>query len=615
MTAAFAAFFVLLAPFASAQRGEPLADPSLDEPGAEAPDETGSRSMPEPMLPAPTSAPAKRTKRAEPEPVEEAEKPAVEVERVEEAPAPPARKPGRRQVEPDMPDAPVEPAPQPARASRRGGGGSLRLVAYDEDGRVLDVQHLLALIGRRDRSPDAPPTDHAIVATTPDGAAGVRPTLSQQGPTIVVSWEKLPRVKLSLPWPIREDGFSTLWLDNGGKGYGDGEVVYLNEELAETQYRLFKEALERRTTSMSPGYQPGPKTKKALDKAREALAEAQRSKDGRDRAKAFDDALREISLAWQKVVFEHGLQVATDEKKSKSLRFGLTLDASIMGRLDHYEWIVEMLERARVNWVRLVFKPNPNDFTYSKLSSFNEYDGVVKALRAANIRVMGTVLDTNQWPSTLTPERYAERTRNLVLHYSNSIKSWEVGVEVNGSWLGGTKEPLSQDAVFRIFTAAAAEAKSIEPGLETVVTLYWWDGTAPSHDHTLFGWLAKYAPRGMRNIDVVGVSLFPEDNPVGMALDTIFHRVHQFVPDKRVMISSFGYAEEDKLNGHWWIDPKDESAGRKDLLIFYTTAACSFEKSIGGGFWWQTLDQMLPGKRKNTELYRVYAKTLEQLGR
>lgn len=590
MTSALAAL-LLLAPLSFAQKGEPTAEPDLQEPGVE-------RTV-EP-LPAPAPVPRRGRAPAKAEPA-----PEVEVERTEPAPEPRAKPaPARR------------PPLEESRPARRGGGGAVRVVAYDEDGRVMNVEHLLALIGRKDRPSDAPATSNPILATSPDGAAGMHVALGQQGPTILLSWEKLPRVKLSLPWPISEDGFSTVWLDNQGKGYQDGDVVYINEEIAETQYRYFKEALERRQMEGQPQYQVGPKTKKALDKAREAVAEAEKSKEGRDRAKAFDEALKETSLAWQKVIFEHGLQAARDDKRGKSLRYGLTLDASIVGRLDHYEWIIDMLERAHVNWVRLVFRPNPSDFVYAKMSSFNEYDGIVKALKTSNIRIMGTVLDTNQWPSTLTPRIFAERTRNLVLHYSNTIKSWEVGVEINGDWLGGSKEPLSLDDVFKIYMAGTAEVKSIEPGLETVVTLYWWDGTAPDYDHTLFGWLAKYLPRGFgRNVDVVGVSLYPEDNPVGIALDSIFHRLRQFVPDKRIMLSSFGYAEDDSVRGYWWIDKKDENAGRKDLLIFYTTAACAFDRSIGGGFWWQTLQQMLPSRRKNTELYRVYQRTLEQLGR
>jgi hypothetical protein len=39
-------------------------------------------------------------------------------------------------------------------------------------------------------------------------------------------------------------------------------------------------------------------------------------------------------------------------------------------------------------------------------------------------------------------------------------------------------------------------------------------------------------------------------------------------------------------------------------------------RSVGGGFWWQTLDQMLPpGKRRAKDLFNIYRRTLEKLGR
>jgi hypothetical protein len=346
------------------------------------------------------------------------------------------------------------------------------------------------------------------------------------------------------------------------------------------------------------------------------MAKAEGAKDGAKRAAAFDKALYDIALAWEKMLFEHGLQMAHSERFSRSQRFGVTLDASIVDRMDDYENVVDAIAKAGFNWVRVVFRPNPADFEYTNQRSFNEYDAVVKALKERNVRVMGTVLDTNQWPSTLTPQIYAARTRSLVLHYSDQIKSWEVGSEINGDWLGGSKEPLSPDKVFKIYSAGAAQVKAIEPTLETVATLYWWDGTAPDEAHSLFGWLARYGRLGFgKNLDVVSLSLWPEDNPVGLAFESIFNRVRDYLPDKRLMLGSFGYVEQEEVKGYWWLHPSDVDGARKDLAILFTGASCSMERSVCGGFWWQTLDQMLPPKKKGTDLFKVYKRTLQEFGR
>jgi hypothetical protein len=487
-------------------------------------------------------------------------------------------------------------------------GSSAKIVAYDSDGRLLDAAKFAAYIGRADKRGGP-----AVWGWSPEGTTGQRPALAQKGDSLMLFWERMPLVTLSLPWPVADDGFSTVLVDRMGRGIANGDTIRLNEEIALTQYRLFKEAWLKHAKDRDPQYAPSSKAKNLSDHARDAIATAQLAQDPVQRAKLFDRALRDVSTAWQKMLAEHGSQIAANPKTGGSLRFGLTLDDSLLKNLDRYESIIQAAERSGSNWVRLVFRSNPADFTYEKQASFNEYDAVVKALRARNMRVMGCVLDTTQWPSSLTPPVFAERARRLALHYKDQIGSWEVGSELNGDWLGGRKTPLSTDDSFRIFQAGAAAIKSVESSLETVATLYWWEGTAPDEEHTLFGWLSKFVPRGFaKNLDVVALSLWPEDNPVGLSLERIFERTHLALPEKRLMLGSYGYVESEDLRGYWWLDPKDIDGARKDLITLLTPASCALDKSVGGGFWWQTLDQMLPSK-KATDLYKVYRATVKKL--
>jgi hypothetical protein len=111
------------------------------------------------------------------------------------------------------------------------------------------------------------------------------------------------------------------------------------------------------------------------------------------------------------------------------------------------------------------------------------------------------------------------------------------------------------------------------------------------------------------------VSLQPDDNPVGMAFETVFDRISNELPDKNLLLGSLGYVEKDKLQGYRWLRPDDVPSAREDLLIFAATASCAMPRSLCGGFWWQTLEQMIPGKSRTTGLYHTYAKTLQQLDR
>jgi hypothetical protein len=485
---------------------------------------------------------------------------------------------------------------------------SVQLAAFDASGRPLDLPALVEYIGRADKRGGPP-----LWVWSPDGATGRRPTLSQRGKDVVLSWPDLPHATLSLAWPVPEDGFSTVLVDREGRGLRAGDSIRLNEEIALTQYRLFKEAWGSHVNETKPAYKPSEKAKKLYDGARAAVAKAEGGKDTAERAKLFDRALHEISMAWQKLLVEHGQQLAANSDTRANIRFGLTLDSSLLDRLADVGWIVDAVQRSGSNWVRLVFRPNPDDFVYAKQRSLSEYDSVVKTLRAKNIRVLGCVLDTGQWPSSLTPPVYVERARNLVLHYKGQINSWELGNEINGDWLGGARAPLSPDAVLQIYSAAAEEVRRIEPSLEIVATLYWWEGTAPDEIHSLFGWLKKYGSRLARHVDTVAVSLQVDDNPVGLSLERIFQQLHQALPDKRLMIGNVGYVEGSQLRGFWWLDPKDIDGARKDLLTLLTPGAAALPRSVGGGFWWQTLDQMLPVKHKATDLYKVYKRTIDGL--
>lgn len=499
----------------------------------------------------------------------------------------------------------------PARAA------SVKLFAFDAKGDPLDAHGLARRLSRADeKNPDLDKL--AIWAVSTDGKAPrQRLKLSQQGKLVLGSWDKAERVRLELVWPVDEDGYNAVGADKGGPGFGDGELVFLDEEIAVTQYARFKDSWKRRLSDWQPLYKPGKKAKQLADDAKDAMAEAARQKETPARVKAYQKALQKTALAWEKMLFEHGLQHALDERRAPGLRFGLTLDENLLKRLDDLDWIAEAVRRSGADWVRLVFRPNSTDFLYSSLRSFNEYDGVIEELAKNKVKVMGCVLDATAWPKTLTPELYAERTKNLVLHYRGKISSWEVGTELNGDWLGGASAPFTPEQVYRIYSAGANKVKELDSTLETVATVYAWEETAPDAEHALSTWLPVQVKRGFgRNLDVVGVSIQPEDNPLGMGFERAFDAVGDAMPAQKLMVSSLGYVEKEELKGYWWLAPDDVDGGRKDITILYATASCAMPRSLCGGFWWQTLDQMLPpGRRKATDLYKVWRRTLDQLGR
>lgn len=490
-------------------------------------------------------------------------------------------------------------AAAPARAAQ------VKILAFDAAGRPLDQAGLLDRLRRADDVAHDPSRVPFWALASGSGETRERARLSQEGPILSAFWPG-GAARLELVWPVAGGGFADVLADNGGPGFADGDAVFLNEEIAKTQYRLFRASWSRRTLDWKPPYRPSRRARRLAEKARTSMAAAAALGEAGARARAFDAALSALSLAWEKALAEHGAQIARDPAFAPSARLGLTLDAGLLKRLDELDALAAAAAGSGANWIRLVLRPNPADFAYAFPGSFADYDGIVAALRRRGLKIMLCPLDTAQWPSTLTPEAYAARVRNVVLRYKGQVDAWEVGAEINGDWLGGARRPLGLDRTFLICAAGADAAKAADPSAETVATLYAWEAAAPDAAHSLSGWLQTYVPRGFgRNLDVVGLALYPEDSPVGAAFERLFEETAAALPAQKLLLSSFGYVERDVVRGYWWLSPDDADAARKDLVALYAAASCAMTRSLGGGFWWQTLDQMLPPGRRPTELYKA----------
>lgn len=493
---------------------------------------------------------------------------------------------------------------------------TLTLRAYDSDGRLLSQRELVERISPRSSKGRGTARSSALFVTDLDGnPVEGRPWWAETSTAAVLSWKNATRIKLSLPWPVAEEGFSTVFLDKEGAGYSDGDVVDLDAEILATMNRLFLESLKDRTASWDPPYRPSRKALKRhrnlaemIERARGAPAEERRARHGR--------ALTQLSRAWSQMLAEHGTQLARHARTGPSLRWGLTLDETLHNRLGEHDRIFRQLGRSGATWVRLVFRLNPNDFEFADARSFSDYDRIVAELQSRRIHVMASVLDGALWPKAMPAEALPARTKNLVRHYKDRIRSWEVASEPNGTWLGGWRNPLPNETVIRAITSAAAAVKRQDSSLETVATLYWWEGTAGDDTHATFPWLKRTIPQGVfSQIDLVALSIYPDENPMGMAFDPVFRRLAQYFPEKRLMLGGFGYVEGGDLTGYWWLDPDDVEGARADLVALYTPAACAIPRSAGGGFWWFTLSQMFHPPRAGETLYRTYQRTLWDLGR
>jgi len=494
----------------------------------------------------------------------------------------------------------------------------LRLTVFDDDGRPLDTKGLLRYIAPASKAESGiAPEESGIFLTDLEGlpAAG-RPWLDRKSESPALEWKDPERVRLSLPWPVERDGFSTVLLDSGGKGYGDGQEILLNEEIAVTAYRRMQDSLRERTGAWDPPYKPSKQVLRLVERAKKSMVDAHAASSPRKRAKRFDKALVEVSSAWSQLLFENGLQLALDPKHSKDVRWGLSLDETLVDHVKDYDWIAGRVADSGADWVRLVFRSTRDDFTFSRKSSFTLYDEIVDKLSRRNLKIMGSVLDSVLWPKDITVEDYRKRAENLATHYKGGIRCWEVASEPNGDWLGGEKTHVRDETILLAVQKAVVAVKKADRSNETVATIHWWEGTAGDDHHAMTPWLQWAAARGFgTGVDVIGLSLYPHRHPVGVALEPAFRELQRFFPGKKLMLAGFSFGEtgETKPKGYWWLVPGSVSDANKDLISLYSGAAIAMPESLGGGFFWLTLGGLMdPAAKKTTPLYRVYRETLKR---
>ena len=207
----------------------------------------------------------------------------------------------------------------------------------------------------------------------------------------------------------------------------------------------------------------------------------------------------------------------------------------------------------------------------------SSYRPIIDRAHAEHLRVLGQLLDSSQMASMSLRE-----WRGRVDSYLDALPdadAWEIGNEVNGNWLG--------PSVVEKVTYAANAVRTCCPAARTMVTVLWNLGEDTSQD-SMFNWLAR-AAISSSNVDDIGISLYPEDHPMGTAYNRVVTTLHRAFPAQRVLISELGYGNADLGRTWWWGSRDDFAAGRTSVARLYDAASRAHPFSGGGTFWWYFL--------------------------
>ena len=209
------------------------------------------------------------------------------------------------------------------------------------------------------------------------------------------------------------------------------------------------------------------------------------------------------------------------------------------------------------------------------------YATAVPAIAAVS-DVMGELLDSYYVP-TISVSGYVSRASDYLAAFGNVVDIWEVGNEINGSWVDNTPGGVS-DVVAKM---AGAYDLVHAAGKKTALTLYGCDDDANAYK--MLVWATANVPDRMKTgLDYVLVSFYEGDCGVAAPdWQTTFHKLRLIFPNAAL---GFGEVGAVTTNGNRIADP----AIAGPYLQRYYDMPITEPGYIGGHFWWYYVEDMLP---------------------
>lgn len=441
--------------------------------------------------------------------------------------------------------------------------GQVTLLFYDRQGTQLSVAQIRSLSNNGETGYDndalLDPSTLQVVQMGPLFTSGdtLAFTLPDKPAALAFNWSTLPR------------GYSLLILDHGGAGFSSAGSVNFTYQAALDVKRRLDAALSARRD-----YRPSAAFQVAYDSASAHIHAANVNTSEAVKGAEGQLALDQLSLAYDFLLAEYGPVYASARPGSQAPWLGVTVD-----RIENYQANLDLAASLTqpYGWARVVFDLGvyPSD-----------YDALIRYAKAKGLKVLGQPVDSS-WDVDYSRAEYRQRFVEFLSYYDGlnapALDAWEVGNEVNGSW-------LSAEIPDKI-TDAALEVRSRQPGAKTVLTLFWQINT-DSQECAMFNWARTNLPAATRqNLDVVLISQYAEQAPLGIAFDQVMTTLQAEFPDQQIGLGELGYWIPDQQ--YWWTFDRDApmGAGLRGTAAQYYPASLAYPGSVGGVFWWNFIDE------------------------
>lgn len=428
--------------------------------------------------------------------------------------------------------------------------GEIRLYGYDPDGRALTYDSFVDL-QTNGHGPEyvndtiVDPLDLEVRVTNPieEAASGVR--LDRPGGPAA----------LTVTWPSAS-GYSTVIVDLPEPGRYFWNLLLARQAVADA---------ERWNSGAPTGTAEFQAWSTVHARAAELLTTAE--------ALRLTDPVRAAALADDSFDLAVEASLLPRHQRDRSaVQAGVTIDTRDVPS-DIWAGIVN-LAGDREPWVRIVFDADEPATSYVPM---------VRAAHDAGVRVLGQFLDSSEMAS-FPLAQFQERVRTYVA--TLSVEAWEVGNEINGSWLGPDAAEKSR---------WAADYVKRNTDAVTVLTLYWLLGE-DEPEWSTFNWVHTNVDTAWRDdLDMIALSTWVEEHPLGISFDRVFAALARQFPNQQLVVGELGYGSADLEHVWWWGDPADKlGAGRLAVAHDYMTLAADRPWLLGGGYWWYYAEEAFP---------------------
>ena len=223
--------------------------------------------------------------------------------------------------------------------------------------------------------------------------------------------------------------------------------------------------------------------------------------------------------------------------------------------------------------VRVVIRPNV---------SMDEYKQAIETLRP-HAYIMVEILDANNW-APASAESLSNLTEEAIQAFGNKVDIWEVGNELNGSWLGSSPQEINQkvEATYDVVK---------RHGGRTAITLNYWShrGCYEKSWENLDSYVGTM-PEKLHQVDYMFLSVYefscnPAQQPSSSDLAETLKSLGKTFPSAKLGIGEIAANGPDDEKAESDLATKKRIAKRYYGMHNELTEAVG-SRYVGGYFWW-----------------------------